>query len=183
MPLSIGPELAAAIDQLYVAFQAYPLPAKTYPCPCCHSVDSDRPLYSRPLRKLRPEDLEQYSRDALLVWGGVDEFRHFLPRIFEITVSAERFSFVDREIIFAHGRRPSRQRCGLFCWSCGEPPWTSLRPTICPVLLRLSPGFVPWPMPIKTYHLTWMNGCRRLRPVPYGTWLRQSTARDCPRRA
>ena len=101
MPLSIGPELAAAIDQLYVAFQAYPLPAKTYPCPCCHSVDSDRPLYSRPLRKLRPEDLEQYSRDALLVWGGVDEFRHFLPRIFEITVSAERFSFVDREIVFS----------------------------------------------------------------------------------
>jgi hypothetical protein len=36
-----------------------------------------------------------------LVWGGVDEFRHFLPRIFEITISAECFSFVDREIVLS----------------------------------------------------------------------------------
>jgi len=72
------------------------------PCPCCHSVDSERPLYSRPLRKLRPDDLEQYARDALLVWGGIDEFKHFLPRIFEISAYAEEFSFPESEIVFAN---------------------------------------------------------------------------------
>jgi hypothetical protein len=101
MPVSPSPELAAAVEQLYFAFRDYPLPASMPPCPCCHSVDSERPLYSRPLRKLRPEDLEQYARDALLVWGGVDGFKHFLPRIFEISSFAEEFSFPEPEIVFA----------------------------------------------------------------------------------
>jgi hypothetical protein len=95
------PELDAAIEQLYVAFQGYPLPASMPPCPCCHSVNSERPLHSWPLRKLRPKDLEEYARDALLTWGGVDEFRHFLPRIFEISAYADMFSFPEPEIIFA----------------------------------------------------------------------------------
>ena len=93
MPVSPSPELDAAIEQLYVALQGYPLPPSMPPCPCCHSVDSERPLYSLNLRKLRPKDLEQYARDALLTWGGVDEFRHFLPRIFEIPTYAEMFRF------------------------------------------------------------------------------------------
>lgn len=101
MPLSPTPELDSAIEQLYVVFQDYPLPASMPPCPCCHSVNSERPLYSRTLRKLRPKDLEQYARDALLVWGGIDEFKHFLPRIFEISTYAEEFSFPEPEIVFS----------------------------------------------------------------------------------
>lgn len=94
-------ELSDAIEHLYAAFQDYPLPASTYPCPCCHSVDSERPLYSRPLRELREEDLEQYARDALLVWGGVNEFRHFLPRVFEIAALGSGFRRTEREIVFS----------------------------------------------------------------------------------
>ena len=100
MPISISSEIATAIEQLYTVFQHYPLPKTTNPCLCCHSVDAERPLYSRPLRQLRQKDLEQYAGDALLVWGGLNEFRHFLPRIFEIYAFVERFSFPDREIIF-----------------------------------------------------------------------------------
>ena len=94
-------ELSDAIEELYAAFADYPLPASTHPCLCCHSVESERPLHSRPLRKLREADLEQYARDALLVWGGVDEFRHFLPRIFEIAASKDGFRLVEREIVFS----------------------------------------------------------------------------------
>lgn len=94
-------ELAEAIEQLYTAFHAYPLPQNTAPCLCCHSVESERPLLSRPLRKLREEDLQQYARDALLTWGGVDEFRHFLPRIFEIAAAGDGFRLVEREIVFS----------------------------------------------------------------------------------
>src|SRR5262245_49491056 len=101
MPLQATDELAAAIERLYAAFQHYPLPATNYPCPCCHSVGAERPLYSRPLRHLSPEDLERYAIDALLTWGGLNEFRHFLPRIFEIAATAERFAFADPEIVFS----------------------------------------------------------------------------------
>jgi hypothetical protein len=101
MPLEPTKELAAAIERLYEVFQHYPLPPNTNPCPCCHSPGDERPLYSRDLRKLTPDNLAQYANDALLVWGGVNDFRHFLPRIFEIVMSAEAFTFVDPEIIFA----------------------------------------------------------------------------------
>lgn len=43
-------------------------------------------LQSRPLSQLVLEDLEQYIRRALSVWAGVTEFKHFLPRIFELVV-------------------------------------------------------------------------------------------------
>lgn len=101
MPLHPTEELAATIERLYAVFQYYPLPPKTDPCPCCHTLDAERPLHSRHLRKLSPEDLAQYANDALLTWGGVNEFRHFLPRIFEIVVSTESFAFPDSEIVFA----------------------------------------------------------------------------------
>ena len=101
MPSALGPDLNSAIEELYEAFKEYPLPASMTPCPCCHSVDSERPLYSRPLRELRPKDLEQYARDALLVWGGVNEFKHFLPRIFEIAAFGAPLPFPEREIVFS----------------------------------------------------------------------------------
>jgi hypothetical protein len=100
MPLQPTEELDAAIERLYSVFQNYPLPATTNPCLCCHSIEEERPLYSRPLRNLGPEDLLQYSNDALLTWGGVNEFRHFLPRIFQLAVSAETSGLADGEIIF-----------------------------------------------------------------------------------
>lgn len=100
-PLPITPELSAAIERLYKAFAGYPLPEHVPGCPCCHSVDADRPLHSRPLRKLREEDLREYANDALLTWGDLDQFRHFLPRIFEVAVIADEHSFVDKPIVFA----------------------------------------------------------------------------------
>lgn len=101
MPVHPTDQLSAAIESLYTTFQHYPLPASTNPCPCCHPVDSERRLYSRPLRELTPKDLAPYANDALLTWGSVNEFKHFLPRVFEIAVFAERFTFADAEIVFA----------------------------------------------------------------------------------
>src|SRR4051812_26383746 len=100
-PPSLTPELAASIEALYVIFEGYRLRRDLTACPCCHSVAAERPLYSKPLRSLTSEDLREYAGDALLTWGDADDFRHFLPRIFEIVVSAQPFSFVDREIVFS----------------------------------------------------------------------------------
>jgi hypothetical protein len=100
MPPPVTSELSAAIEGLYQAFASYPLPEHMPGCPCCHSVDADRPLHSRPLRKLTEEDLDDYARSALLTWGDLDQFRHFLPRIFELAVIGDELSFVDRPIVF-----------------------------------------------------------------------------------
>jgi hypothetical protein len=100
-PLPPTPELAAAIESLYKVFQAYPLRASTHPCPCCHNPEDERPLLNTSLRQLTEEDLRTYAMDAMLTWGDADDFRHFLPRTFELLASAERFTFADREIVLA----------------------------------------------------------------------------------
>jgi hypothetical protein len=92
-------ELRAAIEDLYVAFASYPLRDDTNPCACCHSPEEEKHLHSASLRKLSTEHLQQYATDALLVWGSEPDFKHFLPRIFELEV-ANGWEFVDPEVVF-----------------------------------------------------------------------------------
>jgi hypothetical protein len=58
-----------------------------------------RQVHQRPLRELTAEDLSHFAHSALLTWGTAEDFKHFLPRLFECMVSAERFDFVDREVL------------------------------------------------------------------------------------
>ena len=87
-------ELRTVIESLYEIFATYPLRADTNACACCHSAYDAQRLHMKPLRKLNADDLRQYAGDALFVWGEVDDFKHFLPRIFELEV-AHGDSFVD----------------------------------------------------------------------------------------
>jgi hypothetical protein len=90
-------ELQTAIENLYTLFVAYPLRDNTDPCSCCHSAYDEQSLHLKPLRKLGADDLWLYAMDALFVWGGSDDFKHFLPRIFELTVK-ESDTFVDPQV-------------------------------------------------------------------------------------
>jgi hypothetical protein len=92
-------ELRVAIENLYVAFAPYPLRDDTNPCPCCHSPEDEKQLHRASLRNLSTEHLQQYATDALLVWGSEPDFKHFLPRIFELEV-ANGWEWVDPEVIF-----------------------------------------------------------------------------------
>ena len=97
------PEVLATVEDLYRTFAAYPLPKSTGPCPCCHSDYDDRQLYEAPLRKLSSARLRNYIDDALLTWGDVPTFKHFLPRIAELFVTSpdpDR-ELPDPEIIFS----------------------------------------------------------------------------------
>ena len=87
-------ELRTVIESLYEIFATYPLRADTNACACCHSAYDAQRLHMKPLRKLNADDWRQYAGDALFVWGEVDDFKHFLPRIFELEV-AHGDSFVD----------------------------------------------------------------------------------------
>jgi hypothetical protein len=101
--------LRNAIEGLYELFAKYPLPADTRPCPCCHTLEDDASLRARPLRDIEPGRLRKYAYDALLVWGDVNVFKHFLPRIFELvaTMPDATSQFADSEIVFSkfrHGK-------------------------------------------------------------------------------
>lgn len=97
------PELLFAIEHLYSTFASYQLRENTEACPCCHNPQEEQRLHKKGLRKLNSGDLEHYAMDALLVWGGVDDFKHFLPRIFELAATpGESFmdSLLDPAMIF-----------------------------------------------------------------------------------
>jgi hypothetical protein len=90
-------QLRASIDALYRTFAEYPLRADTNACLCCHSSSDEKRLHLKPLQNLSAGDLRQYANDALFVWGDIDDFKHFLPRIFELLV-AQGDSFVDPQV-------------------------------------------------------------------------------------
>jgi hypothetical protein len=92
-------ELRLIIENLYATFASYPLRDDTDACPCCHSPDDEKRLHRTSLRKLNPRDLEKYATDALFVWGNETDFKHFLPRIFELA-AVHGEEFVDPEVVF-----------------------------------------------------------------------------------
>jgi hypothetical protein len=80
--------LEESIEGLYVAFSRYPLSQDTMPCSCCHTPDANSLLHAEPLRNLEWKHLREYADEALLVWGGLEDFKHFLPRIFDLLLNA-----------------------------------------------------------------------------------------------
>ena len=82
--LPIDPETRRAIDEVYRVFSRYPLPTAWDAAPgenCEHRLAV---LSSAPLKKLTGDQLGPYADGALLTIGGVDDYRHFLPRIIEL---------------------------------------------------------------------------------------------------
>jgi hypothetical protein len=88
-----------AVDELYAVFGLLRRPARVEGCPHCVGPDEDRRLLDRPLRSLPPEDLARYAAKALNTWGGVEEFRYFVPRLLECA-AADAFGYPDPEIVF-----------------------------------------------------------------------------------
>ena len=76
--------LRAAVERLYTSFGRYPLKPVTDVCWHCHSPEEERVVHSAPLRQLTPDDLKWFAGDLLMTWGDLADFKHFLPRVFEI---------------------------------------------------------------------------------------------------
>lgn len=105
-----SPELVAlrvAVSALYTTFARYPLRAKVEGCPHCVDASDNRRIHSRPLRELTWDELARYSWKSLTTWGDADDFRHFLPRLFELiayqadpaTVAFYSYPY-DEEVLF-----------------------------------------------------------------------------------
>ena len=93
-------QLRDAMENLYRVFESYGLRPDTDACPCCHPAQEEQQLHVPLLRKLTTSNLRSYAMDALYVWGDEQDFKHFLPRIFELLKSSEDFDFVDPQTVF-----------------------------------------------------------------------------------
>ncbi len=82
-------KLERIIKDLYQTFSIYPLKGNIEGCPCCVSNSDKSNLHSKPLKELNSEDLSRFSFKAMSTFGGVDDFKHFLPRILELSVNDE----------------------------------------------------------------------------------------------
>lgn len=65
-------------------FGRYPRPATVEGCPCCVSARDSEALLAG-----EPAALRRYAGKAISTWGGVDEFRHFLPRLLDAVAAGE----------------------------------------------------------------------------------------------
>ena len=93
-------ELAASIEGLYRVLRRYELRRSTDPCPCCHSTQDEDSVHHKLLNKLSSRDLRQYAMDAIYTWGTGDDFKHFIPRLFEL-LATEGDGFVDAAAVFS----------------------------------------------------------------------------------
>jgi hypothetical protein len=90
--------LIESVERLYKVFSRYPLHKHVEGCPCCVHETDKRALEAKPLRQLTSSDLGRYAFKAMTTWGDKDDFRHFLPRIFELLVSEKGMGW-DEEVI------------------------------------------------------------------------------------
>ena len=83
----MSPSLTIAIEALYENFKEYRLNTVISGCPCCVSDEDKLSLHNKNLTELTGEDLSRYTFKAMTTWGGEQEFKHFLPRILELTAN------------------------------------------------------------------------------------------------
>jgi len=81
-----------AVEQLYQVFAKYPLAEETGPCSGCHSPQAEELLRAESLRNLQWKHLREFANDAFLTWGDLDDFKHLLPRIFDLVLNASEWS-------------------------------------------------------------------------------------------
>jgi len=77
-------ELKISIERLYSTFSRYPFRSAMDGCPCCVSSIEKEKLHTKQLRELEAEDISRYAFKAMSTWGDVEDFKHYLPRIFEL---------------------------------------------------------------------------------------------------
>lgn len=76
-------DLDAAIEHLYSTFSRYGVGRAVHGCPHCIDPKRGWDLAMAPLRRVPRELLRDYAVDSLWLWGTADDFKHFVPAIWE----------------------------------------------------------------------------------------------------
>jgi hypothetical protein len=90
--------LHESLETLYSVFSVYPF-RPNMPCcvPHCFSEEEIQVL-DKPLHLLTERDLSAFTWSLLLTCGETEDFKHFLPRLFELSVTSQDY-FCDTEIV------------------------------------------------------------------------------------
>jgi hypothetical protein len=74
------------IEKLYETFEKYHSNSAMNGSPNYDDLDKwNKELFSKPLRELDEDDLSRFTGKAMTTWGSANDYKHFLPRIFELT--------------------------------------------------------------------------------------------------
>jgi hypothetical protein len=76
-----------AIERLYSVFARYPKPLRLDSSPVRNANDILADLTSSPLRTLSGEKFEGYATFAMTTAGSLEVYKHFLPRILELSIA------------------------------------------------------------------------------------------------
>ncbi|MET7419812.1 hypothetical protein [Dactylosporangium sp. NPDC005555] len=113
--------LASAIDTLYEVFGAVPRPASVDGCPCCWlPSDASALLQPVPLRSLPALALAPYAVGVPFTVGSAGDFRHFLPRLLEVSVT-EGFGGPDADFMAYPTIEPFLSRLRHTGWTTWAP--------------------------------------------------------------
>ncbi|QBY05045.1 hypothetical protein E2K93_11900 [Thalassotalea sp. HSM 43] len=74
-------------QNIYHEFKKYPLKEKIEGCPHCELENAETSLHSKALGLLSWDDLQIFVFKSMTTFGDVEDFKHFLPRIFELYIS------------------------------------------------------------------------------------------------
>jgi len=77
-------DLQNAVAELYVVFGRYRVGSRVDGCAHCVSEAEQLAIAAKPLRELTTDDLSRYAFKAMTTWGDITDFKHFLPRLFEL---------------------------------------------------------------------------------------------------
>src|ERR1700674_3700860 len=80
-------KLGVAIDRAYCAFTQYSLPSQLDGSPMKPVREIFSDLSSVPLRHLGAGKIGPYSGSAIWTIGDINDYKHFLPRIMELSVT------------------------------------------------------------------------------------------------
>ncbi len=74
------------IEKLYEVFEKYNSNSSMNGSLNYDDLDNwNKELFSKPLRKLDENDLSRFTGKAITTWGTANDYKHFIPRIFELT--------------------------------------------------------------------------------------------------
>jgi len=77
--------LKNSIEELYAIFSRYGGNPNMEGSPNYDNVEKwNKDLFSTPLRELGEQDLVRFTGKAITTWGSPEDYKHFLPRIFEL---------------------------------------------------------------------------------------------------
>lgn len=88
------------IKNLYAAFGRYHLSDVFNWCDIHELTKEEKAVFDVELNQLTIPDLDTFSCKAMTTWGDVHDFKHFLPRLFELALEAPD-EFTMLEVMFS----------------------------------------------------------------------------------